>query len=260
VTAAESPPDGTIVARREGSITVLTMDRITKLNALGPSMLSGLERLLTDIDRDSECRVVIITGAGHRAFSVGADINSWAAMKPLDMWRIWVREGHRILQRLATLRQPTIAAVNGYAFGGGLELALATDIRIASESAMFAMPETKIGTLPGWAGLSRLPELIGLARSKQLIFSGTQIDAITAEKWGLVNEVVAPATLMARSLELARNIAANAPVAVQLAKAAIGDDASALEAFAAAIAAGTDDGAEGVTAYHEKRSPHFTGH
>jgi enoyl-CoA hydratase len=257
---SESPLEGDIHGRREGTITVITIDRPTKLNALGPSMLSDLERLLDDIDRDPECRAVIISGAGDRAFSVGADINAWAAMKPLDMWRIWVRDGHRILQRLATLRQPTIAAVNGYAFGGGLELALATDIRIASESAVFAMPETTIGTLPGWAGLSRLPELIGLARSKQMIFSGTQIDAPTAEKWGLVNEVVASSRLMSRARELASDIAANAPVSVQLAKAAIGGDATALEAFAAAIAAGTDDGAEGVTAFREKRSPHFTGH
>jgi enoyl-CoA hydratase len=240
--------------------TVMTLDRPAKLNALGPFMLSELERRLNEIDRDADCRVVIITGAGERAFSVGADINAWATMMPLDMWRIWVREGHRILQRLASLRQPTIAALNGYAFGGGLELALATDIRIASQSAVFAMPETKIGTLPGWAGLTRLPDLIGLARSKQMIFSGAQIDASTAEKWGLVNEVVAPASLMSRALELARDIAANAPISVQLAKAAMGGDATALEAFAAAIAAGTDDGTEGVTAFREKRTPRFTGH
>ncbi len=256
----ESQLEGEIRARREGTAAVITIDRPAKLNALGPSMLSDLERRLNDIDRDPDCRVVIITGAGDRAFSVGADINAWATIKPLDMWRIWVREGHRILQRLASLRQPTIAAINGYAFGGGLELALATDIRIASQSAVFAMPETTIGTLPGWAGLSRLPDLIGLARSKQMIFSGNQVDAATAEKWGLVNEVVAPTMLMSRARELAKDIAENAPISVQLAKAALGGDATALEAFAAAIAAGTDDGAEGVTAFREKRSPHFTGH
>jgi enoyl-CoA hydratase/carnithine racemase len=256
---SESQPEGEIHARREGPITVITIDRTAKLNAIGPSMLYDLERLLNEIDRDQECRVVIITGAGDRAFSVGADVNAWAAMRPLDMWRIWVREGHRILLRLASLRQPTIAALNGYVFGGGLELALATDIRIATESAVFAMPETKIGTLPGWAGLSRLPALIGMARSKQMIFSGTQIDAATAENWGLVNEVVTPATLKTRALELAVEIAANAPISVQLAKTAIGGDATALEAFAAAIAAGTDDGVEGVTAFREKRAPHFSG-
>lgn len=258
MTATPSSP-GTIDARREDAVTVLTIDRPAKLNALAPAMLADLERMLDAIDRDPDCRVVIVTGAGERAFSVGADINAWAAMKPLDMWRIWVRDGHRILQRLASLRQPTIAAINGYAFGGGLELALATDIRIASATAMFAMPEARIGTLPGWAGLSRLPELIGPARGKQMIFSGNQIDASTAERWGLVNEVVEPARLMQRASELAGDIAANAPVSVQLAKAAIGGEASALEAFASAIAAGTGDGAEGVTAFREKRPPHFTG-
>ena len=181
-------------------------------------------------------------------------------MTPLDMWRVWVREGHRVLQRLATLRQPTIAAINGYAFGGGLELALATDIRVAADTATFAMPETKIATLPGWAGLSRLPALIGPARSKQMIFSGRPIDAQTADKWGLVNEVVAPSALLTRARSLASDIAANAPISVQLAKAAIGGDPAALEAFAGALAAGSDDGREGIAAFREKRAPHFSGH
>jgi enoyl-CoA hydratase/carnithine racemase len=260
VTQSLLPPDGDIHARRDGVVTILTLDRPTKLNALAPAMLSDLERILSEIDRDQDCRVVIITGAGERAFSVGADINAWAAITPLDMWRIWVRDGHRILQRLATLRQPTIAAINGFAFGGGLEVALATDIRIASDTATFAMPEVTIGTLPGWAGLSRLPELIGQARSKQLIFSGAQIGAATAESWGLVNEVVAPPELLPRSLALAGNIAANAPISVQLAKAAIGGDPAALEAFAGALAAGTQDGKEGIAAFREKRVPRFTGH
>jgi enoyl-CoA hydratase len=253
-------PDGAIHVDRDDAITTLTIDRPAKLNALGPAMLSDLERLLAEIDRDFETRVVVITGAGDRAFSVGADINAWSAMAPLDMWRIWVRDGHRILQRLASLRQPTIAAVNGYAFGGGLELALAADIRVASDSATFAMPETKIATLPGWAGLTRLPALIGPARSKQMIFSGSQIDAHTAERWGLVNEVVPSSALMPRAFSLAAEIAANAPISVQLAKAAIGADPASLEAFAGALAAGTDDGREGIAAFREKRAPHYSGH
>ena len=111
MTAPPSSPEGTIDTHRENAVTVLTINRPTKLNALGPSMLSDLERVLEEIDRDPDCRVVIITGAGERAFSVGADINAWAAMQPLDMWRIWVRDGHRVLERLASLRQPTIAAL-----------------------------------------------------------------------------------------------------------------------------------------------------
>jgi enoyl-CoA hydratase/carnithine racemase len=254
------PTEGTVRATRDGTIVTLTIDRPHKLNALGPSLLSDLERLVGDIDRDHDIRVVVVTGVGDRAFSVGADVNAWSAITPLDMWRIWIRDGHRILQRLATLRQPTIAAINGYAFGGGLELALATDIRIASDTASFAMPETKIGTLPGWAGLSRLPELIGLARSKQMVFSGAKIDAASAERWGLVNEVVAASELMPRALALAGEIAINAPISVQLAKAAMNGDAAALEAFAGALAAGTEDGREGMAAFREKRAPQFTGH
>jgi enoyl-CoA hydratase len=175
------------------------------------------------------------------------------------MWRSWIRDGHRVLQRLAHLRQPTIAAINGYAFGGGLELALAADIRIAADSATFALPETKIGTLPGWAGTTRLPEAIGVARAKQMIFSGRRIDAATAEHWGLVNEVIAAGTVVERCRELAQEIAANAPIAVQLAKAAINGDASVPEAFAGALAAGAEDGREGVAAFREKRAPRFSG-
>jgi enoyl-CoA hydratase/carnithine racemase len=180
-------------------------------------------------------------------------------LTPLDMWRVWVREGHRVLQRLASLRQPTIAAINGIAFGGGLELALATDIRIAADDALFAAPEVTIGTLPGWAGTLRLPAAIGVARAKQMIFSGARIDAATAERWGLVNEVVPQAELMNRARALAREVAANAPVAVQLAKAAIDGDISTAEALAGALAASTDDGQEGIAAFRAKRAPTFTG-
>jgi enoyl-CoA hydratase len=243
----------------EDGIATLTLDRPTKLNAIGPDMLADLDRLMAEVDIDSTVRAVIVTGSGDRAFSVGADVNAWTELEPLDMWRRWIREGHRVLQRLAHLRQPTIAAINGYAFGGGLELALAADIRIASDSAMFALPETKIGTLPGWAGTKRLPEAIGVARAKQMIFSGRQIDAATAEHWGLVNEVVTPGALMERCRALATEIAANAPISVQLAKAAVNGDASAPESFAGALAAGTEDGREGVAAFREKRPPRFSG-
>jgi len=259
MTTGEAPPEGGVRLLSDDGVATLTLDRPAKLNAIGPGMLAELDRLLAELDVDSNVRVVIVTGSGDRAFCVGADINAWAALEPLDMWRGWIREGHRVLQRLAHLQQPTIAAINGYAFGGGLELALAADIRIAADSAVFALPETKIGTLPGWAGTTRLPRVIGAARAKQMIFSGCRIDAATAERWGLVNEVVSPATLMERCRGLALEIAANAPVPVQLAKAAINSDASAPEAFASALAAGTEDGREGVTAFREKRLPRFSG-
>jgi enoyl-CoA hydratase len=251
--------EGRVVLTNEDGIATLTLDRPAKLNAIGPDMLTDLERQLAEIDGSPDVRAVIITGSGDRAFSVGADVNAWSALEPLDMWRGWVRDGHRVLQRLAYLRQPTIAAINGYAFGGGLELALAADIRIAADTATFALPETKIGTLPGWAGTKRLPEAIGMARSKQMIFSGSRIDAATAERWGLVNDVVALGGLMDRCRELAAEIAANAPISVQLAKAVISGDEAAPEALAGALAAGTEDGREGIAAFREKRAPRFRG-
>jgi enoyl-CoA hydratase/carnithine racemase len=243
----------------DGEIAILTIDRPAKLNALDSGMMMALELRLDEVDRDTNVRALVVTGAGERAFCVGADVQAWSALDPLDMWRVWTRDGHRVLQRLAGLRQPTIAAINGYAFGGGLELALAADIRIASDRSTFAMPETKIGTLPGWDGTRRLSELIGTARAKQMIFTGSQVDAATAERWNLVNEVVPADEVMTRTVEVARTIAANAPVAVQLAKAAIAGDPVALEAFAGALAAGTADGHEGVAAFREKRPPRFTG-
>jgi enoyl-CoA hydratase len=259
VSDASATDEGRVTLEVTDGIATLTLDRPRKLNALGPPMLATLDTHLSALDRDPDVRVVIVTGAGERAFCVGADVNAWAALEPLDMWRVWVREGHRVLDRLATLRQPTIAAVNGMAFGGGLELALATDIRLAADSALFAAPEVRIGTLPGWAGTRRLPEVVGVARAKQMVFSGAQVDAATAERWGLVNEVVPGVELLVRAPELAREIAANAPLAVQLAKAAIDGGAAALEALAGALAAGTDDGREGIAAFREKRTPRFVG-
>jgi enoyl-CoA hydratase len=259
MTIAETAAEGRVALAVGDAVAILTLDRAAKLNALGPEMLAELERHIATIDRDNDVRVVILTGAGERAFCVGADVNAWSALEPLDMWRRWIREGHRVLRRLAHLRQPSIAAINGFAFGGGLELALAADIRIAAETASFAMPETKIGTLPGWAGTSRLPEAIGVARAKQMIFSGARIDAFTAERWGLVNEAVPGDGLMSRARELALEIAANAPVSVQLAKAAIDGDAAAPEALAGALAASTEDGREGIASFREKRAPRFQG-
>jgi enoyl-CoA hydratase/carnithine racemase len=157
-----------------------------------------------------------------------------------------------------------IAAINGFALGGGLELALAADIRIASAEAQFGAPEVKIGTVPGWSGTQRLPALIGVARAKQLILTGARIGSETAERWGLVNEVTSKDLLTARTRELADEIAANSPHAVQIAKQIIdaaqgANIAVALESLAGGLAATTDDGNEGVASFREKRQPRFTG-
>jgi enoyl-CoA hydratase/carnithine racemase len=139
----------------EGPIATITLDRPEKLNAVTPEMLEGLEAALGSIEADESVRVLVLTGAGDRAFCAGADINAWASLDPIDMWRKWVRSGHRVIDRLEGLRQPTIAALNGIAYGGGLELALACDLRIAADTVKVAAPEVGIGTIPGWGMTTR---------------------------------------------------------------------------------------------------------
>ncbi len=256
-----------VLYESEDGVATITLNRPEKHNAISMAMLLRLEELIAEIELAPGVRVVLITSASSRAFCVGADINEWealAARDPIAMWRAWVRPGHRVFERLARLHAPTIAVVNGFCFGGGLELALCADIRLAGDSAEFAFPETKIGTQPGWTGSQRLPRLIGAARSKQMIFSGARVPAEQAERWGLVNEVVASGQLSDRARELAGQIAANAPLAVQFAKSLI--DAGqgeghplALEGLAAALSAATEDGHEGPASFREKRPPHFTG-
>ncbi len=248
----------------EEEIATITLNRPEKLNALNPEMLELLESACAEIEAKSEIRVVLLTGAGEKAFCVGADIGAWSSLAPLDMWRNWVRNGHRVFNRIANLRQPVIAAINGYAFGGGLELALAADLRFAVDDTEFAMPEVKIATVPGWAGSSRLPKLIGDARAKQMIFSGAGISAKKAESWGLINECFSKDHFQEEVLKLARTIAENAPISVQIAKQLVdaGENLQAdlaLEALAGALAASTQDGREGVEAFRAKRPPQFKG-
>ena len=248
----------------DGQIATVTLNRPEKLNSITPEMLSALESFVSELDRNTDVRAVLVTGAGARAFSVGADIYTWAALQPIEMWRRWVRDGHRVFDAFAHLRQPTIAALNGYTFGGGLELALACDIRIAADGIELGSPEVKIGTVPGWGGTQRLARLIGMGRAKQLIFTGGRVDAARAEAWGLVNEVVPRDQLVDRARQLAEEIAANAPISVQIAKQIIDGGlgegtGAAFEALAGALAATTPDGAEGVASFREKRAPRFEG-
>jgi enoyl-CoA hydratase/carnithine racemase len=254
----------TVLLAIDGQIATITLNRPTKLNALDPEMLALLARYCDQIEREQAVRVVLLTGAGDRAFCVGADITAWSALQALDMWRIWIPEGHRAFERVGRLRQPVLAVLNGYTFGGGLELALAADLRLAAEQVELAFPECGIGTIPGWGGTQRLPALIGPSRAKQMIFTGKRIDAATAERWGLVNEVAPREALMAQALDLAREIAARAPLAVQMAKQAIDCGAGTatslgLEALAGALAATTIDGREGVASFRERRPAQFEG-
>ena len=247
-----------------GAIAVVTLNRPEKLNSLTPAMLERLEELITLIDTTPKVRAVIVTAAGPKAFCVGADINEWSALEPLDMWRQWVPRGHRIFDRLAGLRVPVIAAINGHAFGGGLELAAAADLRVTDPAATFALPEAGIATCPGWSGTQRLVSIIGASKVKLLALTGQRIDARRAAEIGLVDEVAAPGGAPAAALEMAARIARLAPVSVQLTKqlvnAANGEGTAAtLEAMAGALAATTADAQEGMLSFREKRPANFEG-
>jgi enoyl-CoA hydratase len=247
----------------DGAVATVLIDRPEKLNAVTPEMLVGLDAILASIEANEDIRVVILTGAGERAFCAGADIDAWSSLAPIDMWRQWVRLGHRVVDRLDGLRQPTIAALNGIAFGGGLELALACDLRIAANTAKVAAPEVGIGTIPGWGMTTRLAVVAGPARAKQMILSGQPVDAERAEAWGLVSEVVPAGDLKDAARSLADRIAAQAPVAVQVAKQLIDGlrprVPASLEALGSGLTAFTDDAHEGLAGFRERRPPQFRG-
>ena len=249
---------------RDGDLATVTLNRPAKLNSLTPAMLDQLEACARALDADTDVRVVILTGCGTKAFCVGADINEWAALQPLDMWRRWVRRGHQVFDQWARLRQPVITAINGHAFGGGLELAIVGDIRIASTQAQFALPEASIATCPGWSGTQRLVRLVGVSRAKYLALSGQRLSAHDAMASGLVHEVVAAEQVLERAKALALEMATKAPVSLQLTKqlinAAAGEDTDAtLEAMAGALAATTQDAGEGIRSFQEKRVPKYLG-
>jgi enoyl-CoA hydratase/carnithine racemase len=247
----------------EGPVATVTLARPEKLNALTAGMLAELEAIAAGLERRDDIRVVLLTGSGPKAFCAGADIADWGSYAPLDFGRHWVREGHRIFDRWARLRQPLVAVVNGIAFGGGLELAACADLRIAEAHARLGLPEARIGIIPGWSGTQRLVRRVGPSAVKRLAFTGEPVDAEEALHLGLVDYVRPTGEGMAFARTLAASIAERAPIAVQTAKqlvnAAEGEEtAAAFEAIAGALAASTDDAAEGVAAFRDKRAATFT--
>jgi enoyl-CoA hydratase/carnithine racemase len=248
---------------RDETIVTLTLNRPDKLNAIDGAMLDALEEVLNRLEADRDCRAVILTGAG-RAFSAGADIKEWTALTPQEFGPGWGLRGHRLFDRLAALSPPVIAAINGIAFGGGLELALCADLRIAAEGARLGLPEVTIAALPGWGGTQRLPRLIGPGRAKQMILTGQPIEAARAEAFGLVSEVVPAEALIGRALELGRQIAANAPLAVRAAKRLVdaalpASPAATLEVPASMAVGATEDAREGRESFLERRPPAYRG-
>jgi len=245
------------------SVAVLTINR-PKVNALNSEVLRQLKTAVKGAVRTEAVRAIVITGAG-RAFVAGADISEMKDMSPLEA-REFAALGQGVFNYIELAPKPIIAAVNGYALGGGCELAMACDLRIAAEEAVFGQPEVKLGVLPGFGGTQRLARLVGAARAKELIFTGSNLAAVDAEAIGLVNRVVQADSLMEGALELARAIAAQGPVAIRGAKEAINRGlqvdmatGSALEAELFARCFSTGDQKEGMAAFLEKRAPDFKG-
>jgi enoyl-CoA hydratase len=255
----------TLTYEKKENIGFLTINRPEKLNAISNELISELKKLLDEIENDEEMRVLIITGAGDKAFVAGADIKELVDRDASQGRRV-SKERQEIFSRIENLPVPVIAAVNGYALGGGLELALACSIRICSEKAQFGAPEVKLGIIPGDGGTQRLPRLVGLGRAMELILTGDFIDAQEAYRIGLVNKVLPQEELMDKATELATKIASRPPLAVRFAKEAVnrsqeGDAASgfALESYLHALSCTTEDKKEGVSAFLEKRKGKFKG-
>jgi enoyl-CoA hydratase len=242
-------------------IAQITINRPEVRNALDGEMWGLLRKAIDTVGADDSARVLIITGSGDQSFAAGADIRWLHERSMLATLESTVQQ---VLLELEQVRVPTIAAVNGYALGGGCELALACDLRIASDRAKFGQPEARLGIIPAGGGTQRLVRLVGVARAKELIFTGAIIDAAEAERIGLVNRVVAHDELMASARELAGQILKQGPLAVQLAKMAInagiryGPEAGfGLERLAQTVLFGTEDRLEGTAAFLEKRRPNF---
>lgn len=252
----------TIHYEKQDNIAIVTINRPEALNALNSTVITNLEQVVTTLENDRDIRCMILTGAG-RSFVAGADIGEQCSLD-LDGGRRWGQRGSALMRRIEKLEFPTIAAVNGFALGGGCELALSCDIILASEKAKFGQPEVGLGITPGFSGTQRLPRRVGIAKAKELIFSGRMIEADEAKEIGLVNVVYAPEALMDGALEMAKSFAKNAPIAVEYAKACIdrgmqmdidGGIACENELFAMCFA--TADQKEGMGAFLEKRTAAF---
>lgn len=248
---------------KEGRVAILTIDRPEVLNAVDWDLVQELSTAVGEIAKDSDLSVVIITGTG-KAFVAGADIKAMSEMDSIEA-REFARSGQRLTSEIENMEKVTIAAINGYAFGGGCELAMACDLRIASDKAKIGQPELKLGIIPGWAGTQRLARLIGVTKAKEMIFTGAPIDATEALRIGLVNRVVPHDSLLDEAKKLAREILKVGPTALRLAKTVInrGIDtnlttAASYEAEAFGVAFSTEEAREGMKAFIEKRDPGWT--
>jgi enoyl-CoA hydratase/carnithine racemase len=254
-----------LLLEKDDAVAVLTVNRPKVLNALNTQTLDELRRAILEVKHDAAVRVVILTGAGERSFIAGADINELATQTPVT-GREHAIAGQHVLDLIEHLGKPVIAAINGYALGGGCELAMACTIRIAADTAKLGQPEINLGLIPGYAGTQRLARLVGRGRALELLLTGDQITAQEAHRLGLVNRVVAAADVMAEAKTLAAALAAKAPVALRYILEAVHKglempfpQAQIFEATLFGLVASTQDMREGTTAFLEKRKPEFKG-
>jgi enoyl-CoA hydratase len=251
---------------RRDAVAVLTLNRPEALNALSPEMLDQLERALNEVDADPTYRAVVLTGAGEKAFCAGADIGHMRTADALEA-RTFAERGHRVAGLIEDLGTPVVAAVNGFALGGGCEIALACDIRLAADTARFGQPEVTLGVIPGWGGTQRLARATSIGFAKDLILTGRLVSAEEALRTGLVTHVHPKAELLDQAVALAATIASRPGWALAAAKRlcnlALGGDAPsplAREIDGFALAFTTPDQREGMDAFFEKRPPRFAGH
>ncbi|ASY64752.1 3-hydroxybutyryl-CoA dehydratase [Sinorhizobium sojae CCBAU 05684] len=256
-------PDDRIRVDIDGAVAILRIARPDKLNAFDIDMLKALAAACDRVEAEPAVRVVILTGEG-KAFSAGGDIKAWGGMDPHAFGHEWVRFGHRVFERLATLRMPVIAALNGHALGGGLELAAAADIRIAEKQVKIGLPETSLGMVPGWSGTQRLVVRFGAQIVRRMVLGGEMFSGEEAKAEGLIDLVVETGAVMRTARDYAARVATRGPAALEVSKLMIAsangeDKGAAVEALGSILVAKTGDLKEGVAAFGEKREARFKG-
>ena len=255
----------TIITEKEDGIEWITLNRPHRMNAFNLEMIDELSTAIEEAEADEDVRCVVVKSAGDRAFSTGADLSVFTDMTPISALD-FSESGQRLMDKIEASSKPYIAAIHGFCLGGGQELALACDFRIADESAELGNPEIRLGIIPGWSGTQRLSKVIGLARAKELIMLGDRMPADEALRIGLVNRVVPVEKLLDEAKDLARRMVEGPPIALKLAKHAINVGAQfplevglKVEAQAFGILASAEDTIEGISAFFEKRKPEFKG-
>ena len=254
-----------LLVDRDAHVATVTFNRPKVLNAIDAQTLDALRRAVLDLQRDDDVRVIVLTGAGEKAFVAGADINELAVQTPTGGRELALR-GQHVFDLIENLGKPVIAAINGYALGGGCELAMACTLRVAADTAKIGLPEITLGIIPGYAGTQRLARLVGKGKAMELVLTGTPIPAPEAERIGLVNRVVAASDLKTEVATLAAQLAAHAPIATRYILSAINKgldmpfaEAAVFEATLFGLVASTDDMREGTRAFLEKRKATFKG-